>query len=159
MSKELKAFENIMRIYGETNSLEGTYNDFLTIKKALQRLDQIENAKPSEALKCLEYIGELCYVEAGDAEEDCVLYAKNYIGFDTIKNYILKAQEQKKVLEIINNKQVDVNLFITIIPFNKSIEELTRAYNQCFIERCRLTTEETNSIKRWIDNELSNDES
>lgn len=72
---------------------------------------------------------------------------------------LLKAQEQEKVLEIIIRKQVDINLFITIIPFNKSIEELTRAYNQCFIERCRLTIEETTLLKRYCDgSEVTNNE-
>jgi len=44
MSKELEALESIMKVYGYTNSLEGTYNDFLAIKKALQRLEAIDNA-------------------------------------------------------------------------------------------------------------------
>lgn len=43
MSKELETFSRIMKTYGETSSLEGTYDDFLAIKKALQRLEQIDN--------------------------------------------------------------------------------------------------------------------
>ena len=48
--RELEAFNKIMETYGNTNSLEGTYNDFLTIKKALQRLEQID--KLQEELGC-----------------------------------------------------------------------------------------------------------
>lgn len=95
MSKELKAFENIMRIYGETNSLEGTYNDFLTIKKALQRLEDIDNAKPSEALECLEYLYEALKQEyLDDNSKKLSMYDEKVL--NTIKNYILKAQEDKK---------------------------------------------------------------
>ena len=35
----LKAFKRIMEKYGKTNSLEGTYNYFLTIKKDLEILE------------------------------------------------------------------------------------------------------------------------
>lgn len=201
MTKGLEAFENIMKVYGDTNSLEGTYDDFLTIKRALKRLEQIDNTEPSEALKCLEYIGELCYVEAGDAEEDCVLYAKNYIGFDTIKNYILKAQEQEntryfgkelinlnnslkqsidkpilyvsrygnkyivsqklfenqeKVLNIIKEKDVNFEVFGAF----ETYKDYEIYYNNKFhlIEN-KLTEEEFDTLKGWIDNELSNDES
>lgn len=43
MSKGLEALEDIMNIYGETNSLEGTYDLFLKIKKELRALDIIKN--------------------------------------------------------------------------------------------------------------------
>ena len=39
-SKE--AFKRIMEKYGETNTLEGTYDYFLVIKKDLEKLDQLE---------------------------------------------------------------------------------------------------------------------
>ena len=44
MSKGLEALENIMKIYGETNSLAGTYDSFLKIKKDLDRLEKLEKA-------------------------------------------------------------------------------------------------------------------
>ena len=88
---------DIYRLYIKKNEIE-------LLEKYLTELQAIKNSKPSEALEYLEYIGETCYVEAGNAEEDCTLYAKNYIGYDTIKNYILKAQEQGKALnELIKN--------------------------------------------------------
>ena len=42
MNKELEAFSRIMETYGKTNSLEGTYNDFSTIKKALLKMQEQE---------------------------------------------------------------------------------------------------------------------
>ena len=38
-----------MEKYGKTNTLEGTYDDFLTIKKDLERLEQLEIAKNMKA--------------------------------------------------------------------------------------------------------------
>ena len=109
MSKELKAFENIMRIYGETNSLEGTYNDFLTIKKALQRLEQIENAKPSEALRAVNNELEDCYeYEKRTGINNVVSMAISKELLIEIQQSLIKSQEQEKVLEIIFEKNVDV---------------------------------------------------
>lgn len=39
----LQAFEKIMKIYGDTNSLEGTYELFLKIKQDLERLEASAN--------------------------------------------------------------------------------------------------------------------
>lgn len=39
-----EALEQIMTIYGETNSLEGTYDLFLKIKQALERLEKLQEA-------------------------------------------------------------------------------------------------------------------
>ena len=41
----LKSFKHIMEIYGNTNKLEGTYDDFLKIKKDLEILDLIKKHK------------------------------------------------------------------------------------------------------------------
>ena len=38
----LTAFKKIMEKYGKTNTLEGTYDYFLVIKKDLEKLDQLE---------------------------------------------------------------------------------------------------------------------
>lgn len=60
----------------------------LELKKALQRLESIDNAKPSEALELLGLLND---------------YFLNMIPYqdwvNTIKNYILKAQEPKKYLK------------------------------------------------------------
>ena len=42
MSRSLEAFKRIVERYGNTGSLEGTYNDFLIIKKDLKILEFIK---------------------------------------------------------------------------------------------------------------------
>ena len=61
-----------------------------TIRQALNRLEEIDTANPSEALECLECL----YCEPEDYRS--VDKAKDY---ETIKNYILKTQEPKKYLK------------------------------------------------------------
>lgn len=58
------------------------------VEQALQRLEFIDNANPSEALKCLKKLGEY-ELQQGCLVEDLVVY-------DTIKQSLLKAQEMKK---------------------------------------------------------------
>ena len=102
-------------------------NNLLIIEKALQRLESIDNANPSEALKCLEKVN-VCL----ETKEDYSNWEKQY---NTIKQALLKAQEPKqyvdelklvenklKALEIIKEKNVDVHWI-------KIINEL-EAYNE-----------------------------
>lgn len=171
MSKELEeALKNIkIRCHSKCMKYDPIDFDLEIIEQALQRLAAIDNTKPSEALECLEeeiknleiklkknikLRDKLTIYQHRDLE-NCFSRISKYENklkqLNTIKQALIKAEEQEKVLEIIKNKQVDVNLFITLIPFNKSVEELTRAYNQCFIERCRLTIEETTLLKKWLE--------
>lgn len=54
----LNAFKRIMEKYGKTNTLEGTYDDFLTIKKDLEVLQILKNRLPRTAtLRVMEYEG------------------------------------------------------------------------------------------------------
>ena len=80
--------------------------DYELLKHAFQHLESIDNAEPSEALECLERIDNtLCLnnikgkLEFGiDDEEhtDCDSAIGMVEDLETIKNYILKAQEQEK---------------------------------------------------------------
>lgn len=125
MSKEVEAFKRMMKVYGDTNSLEGTYDDLLIIKKALQRLESIDNAKPSEALNSLERIGkEYLTIESKDFDECFNTIKQALINFDLIRDFLKdlskltnetnlnkimkKLQEQEKVLKIIKEYQVDI---------------------------------------------------
>ena len=104
MSKEyLEAFERIKELpdsYRKQDVWEHCYMvDCEKIEQALQRLESIENANPSEALECLEELGEMYYVEADNLEESVITYANECDWFNTIKNCILKAQEPKKYLK------------------------------------------------------------
>ena len=105
MSKEyLEALEEIRDFrYGKDKLLVCQTEMYKTIKQALQRLEAIENAKPSEALEELDYIGKNCYEEAGNAEEDCILYAKDYIGFNTIKQALLRLDSLDDAMDLLPN--------------------------------------------------------
>lgn len=97
-------------------------------------------------LAAIEWLETKCYVESPQEEkfEECV---------NIIKQSLLKAQEQEKVLEILKTKEVDINYLKTLIPFYKTIEGLQSVYNISFIERCKLTIDETKIIKEWLENE------
>lgn len=151
MSKEyLEAFKNLKQeLYYSPNQIPDIDKWHETIEQALERLEAIDNANSNEALKCLEYIGEACYIEAGDAEEDCTLYAKNYIGYDTIKNYILKAQEDKKLLKVIDEKNVD----ILDIRKSKTVDDYNTAISYSNLNRKELIQEEFDTLKEWSKDE------
>ena len=94
MSRELEAFSRIMETYGKTSSLEGTYDDFLIIKKALQRLESIDNAKPNEALEVLDKtISPLLEPILAEYEDDLSdTITANYFA---LKQALIKAQKQE----------------------------------------------------------------
>ena len=135
MNKQGK--ESVYR--GYTNSLYPYYEDFDLVLNALKRLEAIDNSKKdinslysnmhqtsdeldkslkdsllknakieainnsnsNEALKCLERTREF------------LLHRTNEMSFQdlrTIKQALIKAQEQEKVLEIIKEKEVDICL-------------------------------------------------
>lgn len=152
MSKELEAFNRIMETYGKTNSLEGTYDEFLTIKRALQRLEQIDNSTPGEALECLKNIEAM----GEDCLDDCCV-----VWFNVVKQTLLKAQEQEeentklkgqikylgeiitdfqKVLKIVFEKNVQVNN----LKKCKTLEE----YNILWTTD-ELTQEEFDTLEEW----------
>ena len=141
-----------METYGNTNSLEGTYDDFLTIKKALQRLEQIDNSTPGEALECLKNIEAM----GEDCLDDCCV-----VWFNVVKQALLKAQEQEeentklkgqikylgeiitdfqKVLKIVFEKNVQVNN----LKKCKTLEE----YNILWTTD-ELTQEEFDTLEEW----------
>lgn len=66
-----------------------------------------------------------------------------------------EVEEIKKdleVLEILKDKEVDVNFFKTLIPFHKEEEDLMINYNATRWKG-KLTLEETIKIKEWLKNE------
>lgn len=118
MSKELKALKRIETtfsmnkqgkesVYREyTNSIYPYYEDFDLVLKALQRLEAIDNANPSEALKCVDVL----------KEDGCITTLYQGKALETIKQALLKAQEQEKslkALEIIKEKRIDIESFYT----------------------------------------------
>lgn len=107
MSKELEAKDlqaNFITCFKEL--LTKTDKNIIVVNISREMAQDMVNLyekyltiNPSEALKELDYIGKNCYEEAGNAEEDCILYAKDYIGFNTIKQSLLKAQDNEKMLD------------------------------------------------------------
>ena len=100
MSKELEALNKIQHDFGQLKGQE-LVSCYETIFSALQRLESIDNAEPSEALECLDKLfneyKELC-LDTGSNEhiyQECNLTSS----YNTIKKYMLKAQEQKKYLK------------------------------------------------------------
>ena len=153
MNKELDAFNRIMEIYGTTNSLEGTYDDFLAIKKALQRLETIDNANLDEALKTLEILDktispllEPILAKYEDDLSDTI--TSNYFA---LKQNLIKAQENEKVVRLIFEKNVD----ILAIKESKTLEEYNRNawevehYGKYKGYKLQLTQEEFDTLKEW----------
>lgn len=80
---------------GEVNLLISITN------KALQRLEAIDNANPSEALKCLESIEYALW-------DDDFHYQRHSKLLNTIEQALIKAEKEHKALEIIKEKNVSV---------------------------------------------------
>lgn len=107
MSKELEALD---RLYCSGNLqldyvLSNQYKqDYEIVKQALQELQAIKNAKPSEAMERFDYIGN----------DIIFAYDDDYVSYDYtddveyIKQALIKAQEQEKVLNVIIKKNVSV---------------------------------------------------
>ena len=115
----------------------------IAIKEKLQRLEAIDNSNPDEALEDLDKIeGFMTYHE---------LYDSYKIEIKTIKATLLKAQEQNRVLEIIKNKVVD----ISIIYYSQNVEDynntITFRFKPSTLEQCKLTYEEFDTLKRWVE--------
>ena len=99
-------------------------------------LQQIKQAEPSEALKCLDKL-------AKQIELDNPFNDKWLEDIDIIKRALLKAQEQEKVLEIIKDKWVNVAVLI----HSKTVDE----YNNNAHTPYNLTKEEFDTLKRWLE--------
>lgn len=111
MSKELEAIECSLKLYkmvesaGNNNgfNLNEAWEYHENIKQTLLELKAIKEANPSEALGCLERVN--VHLET---EFDRGIWNKQC---NTIKQALIKAQEQEKklkALEIIKNKKVNM---------------------------------------------------
>ncbi len=128
--EQVEAFDEISRIERKK-------------QQSLLRLDEIENANPSEALECFKEIEERCKNDY----EDCIVWYDYKKELYTIKQTLLKSKEQERVLEIIKEKEVNLGMLKTC----KTVEQ----YNAgCRIfERNELTQEEFDLLKRYSNNE------
>ena len=164
MSKELEALERIETTFslnkqgkesayrGYTNSVYPYYEDFDLVLNALKRLEAIDNANPSEALEILynnakldrdriEKGGIVTYAEEIEHNERIKPY------YETLKQALIKAQEQEKVLEILKKtKNIKTSFYENGSGKHYKLE-FDRTKNQT------ITKEEFNFLKRWIENE------
>lgn len=142
MSKELEHLKIIEDWANEHHESKEVWEHSIPVQEALQRLEQIYNADPSETMKCLESMKNRL-VDAKFTIEGTTLYSKDRNldeDYSTIKNYILKAQEQEKVLSILKEKNIQINS----LKKCKTVEE----YNILWTTDL-LTEEEFDLLKRW----------
>ena len=112
------------------------------VNNALLELKAIKEAKPSEALKDLEEI--ILYL---NANEPTGKYCNN---IENLKNKLLKAQEQEKVLEILKNK-------LEFVFFGRTREvkiEQDDSYHYVYLmngfDDSTLPDEEFDLLKGWL---------
>lgn len=165
MSKELESLKNIIKTMtvlklrannkDECNYLEemrkiGTSTQFQIIKKALQRLEQIDNSDIGEALQKLkenaEMFDEIAKENNHSYKDNTVIEALMYHSNNfSIEQALIKAQEQEKVLDIIKKKDVKTHLIKRYNNVNN--------YNECmFFGSTYLTQEEFELLKRYLEN-------
>ncbi|MBR3208804.1 MAG: hypothetical protein IKF82_00905 [Bacilli bacterium] len=111
-----------------------------TLRYIKQRLEQIDNANPNEALE--ETLRDIAY----DLENDDNPFLRDrYYGLLDVKQSLIKAQEQEKVLKIIFRKTVGI--------FQLSCCKNVYEYNDLkFNDYEKLTQEEFELLKRWSEN-------
>ena len=139
MSKELEAFMDILGILSAVTGCDvDTDSEHIKIvKQALQRLEAIDNAKPSEALECFDKL-----VKQIELDEDTD-YLEIRNAHITVEQALLKAEKELNALEIIKEKLVDVFKLYNC----KTIEE----YNQSQYRDCMLTKEEFSLLKEVLE--------
>lgn len=103
MIKELEALNKIQHDFGQLKGQE-LVSCYETIFNALKRLEAIDNAKPSEALECLDRIDKtMRYADCDDDGykyiEPCKMIDICDEEFDKVKQVLLKQQESKKYLK------------------------------------------------------------
>ena len=91
MSKELDPFEALDKLLdGYSRGMVGrSYYDI--VQEALQRLEAIDNANPSEALECLEILFSNVVSTTYNRESSLK-------DFNTIKQALLKAEKDEKII-------------------------------------------------------------
>jgi len=126
MSKEyLEAFKNLKQeLYYSPNQIPDIDKWHETIEKALQRLEQIDDAKPNEALKCLEKLGHL------DLYESYIDLKVNEVDeFGIIKQALVKAQEQEKENDVLLGENDD--LYTELAFCEKQYKETIEYAKKC----------------------------
>lgn len=121
MEKEFEALESLNYIKEKFAMLEYQNENYIvpkkdldTIEQAILELKSIKESKPSEAMKCLESLRKSANTFCQHIPEQCELN-KKYA--DTIKQALLKVQEQEKENEIL--KEIIKSLFDRGCPLHQ----------------------------------------
>lgn len=138
------------RIYTQLSpELSQEFHNMLTdMASELSRLYEIDNAKPSEALECLEHIKKDDFNMIITTYPPLPAYngvTKDEM-FNKIQQALLKAQEQEKILSIIKEKDVDVKLLKLSTNW---LDYYTRVKHKTG-KNTELTEEEFELLKRWL---------
>lgn len=149
MSKELEALKRIRQ-----ETCPATYMDDFdkneccdVIEQALKRLESIDNANPSEALRNLECL------KSHISARDMLGETNKKIALDIcndVEQALLKAQENEKVLKIIKEKPQAALSLIQLgkIKTYEEYLEYTRVWDLEYWDMV-YTEEEFDLIKRW----------
>ena len=151
MSKDLEEIKSIVAIhFGALGFLNPSENEQILkdrdkVLNALQRLESIDNAIPSEALESLKRIKniQVCI----DYEKDIIKSVNEMLpnSCDKVEQSLIKSQEQEKVLKILKERQVNIALLVTV----RDVEEYNFYIPYEEFEKY-LTQEEFDLLKRWI---------
>jgi len=107
----------------------------------LKELQAIKDADSNEALDALENMYFLCTPQ--------LYYNKLDNCYNTIKNYILKAQDKAKAFDLINEKDVDIKLLKWAYPSVEAYNTKVRVEKD-YWWRKELTKEEFEFIGRLV---------
>ena len=167
MSKELEAFMDILGILSAVTGCDvDTDSEHIKIvKQALQRLESIDNAEPSEALKKLEMLSDCAKAMKEAPSSNWIEYANNeteldyqlWRAYEDLKQSLLNAEKEHKALEIIKEKRINVGTFIHLTKVLKKDYEQCKETNDivfcniCDTEKEFLTEEEFNILKETLE--------
>ena len=188
MSKELEILNKMIEKveFTDKDFYWEIRNSYAKVEQALQRLEAIDNASPSEALNELEMLHDCSTAMQELPSSNWIEYAENeaeldlklYFGYEHIKEALIKAQEmQEDIIHYkgtIDNLRRDNALLKDIkneqekvldIAVKKGVDfDLLRTCNNeheynkevCYSLQFMLTKEEFDLAKRYVDKEVKN---
>ena len=119
------------------------------IEKALLELKAIKEAKPSEALECLEKLGTIPMIVNEKTYDFKPIKKAIPNTYNTIKQYILKTDNLEKAWEIVKEKNVTM--------FELKCCSSAKSYNECisfkigFVKNYELTQQEFDLLKEMLE--------
>ena len=133
MSRELEIMKEERERLVQEDYADSCIEECDLVIKALQRLESIDNAKPSEALECLEKIDDRFYLikyrttDGGNKEEYefCPSDTKEY---DVIENFLLKAEKEHNSINLLM-QELDCKDFAELRKYARcGYEKLNKQY-------------------------------